>query len=224
MAHYEVEIKSLLGEQAKADELKAKMCELDPTCACVSTNSQLNHYFTGGDINELFKQTEHLFTGDQHEKFQHIVKKGNDFSVRTRQRDEEVLLVVKASVDGGTSENTVKRLEFEESVDISLAELDALVAQAGYTYQAKWSRSREEYSYKGANVCLDKNAGYGYLAEFEKIVDAEDAVDEVRQEIDTLMSELGVEELSQERLARMFDHYNQNWADYYGTDKTFTIE
>jgi len=39
-----------------------------------------------------------------------------------------------------------------------------------------------------------------------------------------LMAELGVAELPQDRLARMFDFYNQNWPDYYGTDKTFTIE
>jgi hypothetical protein len=38
------------------------------------------------------------------------------------------------------------------------------------------------------------------------------------------MQELGVDELAQDRLARMFAHYNQNWPDYYGTDKTFTIE
>jgi hypothetical protein len=38
------------------------------------------------------------------------------------------------------------------------------------------------------------------------------------------MKNLGVEELSQERLQRMFDYYNKNWAEYYGTDKTFSIE
>ena len=236
MAHFEVEVKSLLGEADQALALKKKMCDLDPACACVATNKQLNHYFQGGDIHKLYEKVEHLFSGEQHDKFKKIVDKGSDFSVRTRQkakgeaspdgtyRDDEVLLVVKASMDGGTSENTVSRMEFEETTAISLGELDALVQEAGYEYQAKWSREREEYTYKGANVSLDKNAGYGYLAEFEKIVDEEHQIDEVRKEIDTLMQELGVEELSQERLARMFEHYNQNWPDYYGTDKTFVIK
>lgn len=224
MAHFEVEVKSLLGAEDKANELKAKMCELDPACACVSTNKQLNHYFKGGDIEALYEKTHHLVDGEELEKFKTIMEKGSDFSVRTRQKDDEVLLVVKAAVDGGTSENTIKRLEFEEKVSVSLDELDELVLSAGYEYQAKWSREREEYSYKGANVCLDKNAGYGYLAEFEKIVQGEDEVDEVKEEIDRLMAELEVEELPQERLARMFDFYNQNWSDYYGTDRTFTIE
>ena len=224
MAHLEIEVKSLLGEEKNAAALREKMCELDPACACVATNKQLNHYFEGGDIDELYKKTEHLFKGDQHDKFKKIVEKGENFSVRTRQKDDEVLLVIKASVDEGTSENTVSRLEFEEPVKVSLDELDNLVQASGYKYQAKWSREREEYTYKGANVSLDKNAGYGFLAEFEKIIDDDSLLLETRREIDELMNELGVEELPQDRLARMFDHYNQNWPDYYGTDKTFNIE
>ena len=224
MAHYEVEVKTLLGPVENAEALKAKMCELDPACACVSKNNQLNHYFEGGDINDLYDKTHHWVDGPELEKFQQMLEKGSNFSVRTRQKDDEVLLVVKASVDEGTSENTVSRLEFEEAVAVSLDELDALVLEAGYTYQAKWSREREEYTYKGANVCLDRNAGYGYLAEFEKLTEDESSLGAIREDIDALMAELGVEELSQDRLARMFDHYNQNWPDYYGTDKTFIIE
>jgi predicted adenylyl cyclase CyaB len=224
MSHYEVEIKSLLGGEENAKKLKEKMCELDPGCSCVSTNKQLNHYFKDGNVTMLFEKTKYLFSDAEREKFKKMVEKGSAFSVRTRQKDEEVLLVVKASLDEGTSENTVSRLEFEEKVPVLLAELDALVEESGYTYQAKWSREREEYTYKGANICLDKNAGYGYLAEFEKIVDDESMLEGVRKDLDALMAELGVEELSQDRLERMFAHYNENWPEYYGTDKTFTID
>ncbi len=224
MAHFEIEVKSLLGELDKAESLRDRMLELDPDCTCVSQNKQLNHYFTGGKIVDLFEKTKHLFSDDQKDKFKILVKKGSVFSVRTRQRNDEILLVAKASIDEGSSENTVKRLEFEESVQITLDELDKLVLSADFTYQAKWSRERDEYAYKGANVCIDKNAGYGYLAEFEKIVANESEVDKVRDEIDVLMLELGMVELGQDRLARMFAHYNDNWGDYYGTDKTFIIE
>ena len=224
MSHFEIEVKSLLGEAEKAKVLKEKMQELDPSCACVSVNKQLNHYFEGGDLKALYEKTTPLFSPEQREKLHTLVEKAGRSSVRTRQRDDEVLLVVKLAIDEGTSENTVKRMEFEEPVDITLDELDALVQEAGYRYQAKWSREREEYVYKGVNVCLDKNAGYGYLAEFEKIVHDENEADKVRAELDAIMSELGVEELSQDRLARMFAYYNENWPDYYGTDKTFTIE
>lgn len=224
MSHFEIEIKSFLGGADHAEALKAKMQELDPNYKHVSSNKQLNHYFQDGDLQKLYENVESLFTGEQHEKFKKIAERGTDFSVRSRQRDEEVLLVVKASLDEGTSENTVKRMEFEESVLITLDELDKRVLDAGFSYQAKWSREREEYEYKGANVCLDKNAGYGYLAEFEKIVTDESEVDAVKDEIDLLMKELGVVELEQDRLARMFAHYNENWPEYYGTDKTFLIE
>lgn len=224
MAQYEIEVKTLLGAQEHADALKARMTELDPSCTCVSTNKQLNHYFIGGDIHDLFEKTKHLFSEDAQQKFQYIAEKGASFSIRTRQKDGVILLVVKASVDEGSSSNAVSRLEFEEPVDATLDELDALAHEAGFEYQAKWSREREEYTYKGANVCIDKNAGYGFLAEFEKVVLDETPLESVREEIFTLMSELGVEELPQDRLERMFAHYNTNWSDYYGTDKTFIIE
>jgi adenylate cyclase class IV len=224
MAHYEIEIKSLLGAKENAEALRTKMCELDPACACVSTNTQLNHYFKDGELMELYKNTEHLFTAEQKEKFKHIAEKGTDFSVRSRQRNDEVLLVVKASVDAGTSANSVSRLEFEEPVSVTLAELDALILGAGFVYQAKWSRERAEYSYKGANVAIDKNAGYGYLAEFEKILADGEDIAAARMEIEALMGELGVEELPQDRLERMFAHYNKEWPNYYGTEKTFVIE
>ncbi len=223
MAHFEIEIKSLLGSKEKADALVENMRELDSDFTLTAENKQLNHYFEGGDIHALYAATEHLFSGEQHEKFKRMAEKGKDFSVRTRQRDDEVLLVVKASVDEGTSANTVSRLEFEEAVSLSLADLDALLLQSGYRYQAKWSREREEYAYKGSNVCIDKNAGYGYLAEFEQVTDDEASIAAVRSELEALMAELGVSELPQDRLARMFAHYNQNWSQYYGTNETFTI-
>lgn len=223
-AHYEVEVKSLLGEEKHAAALKDKMCKLDPACACVARNKQLNHYFKDGDMGKLFKNAGHLFGEEAQKKLRHVVEKGKAFSVRSRQKNDQVLLVVKASVDEGTSENTVSRLEFEEPVEISLSELDELVQSAGFIYQAKWSREREEYTYKGANVCLDKNAGYGYLAEFEKVIDDESLLADARTEIDALMKELGVGELPQDRLERMFAYYNDNWPEYYGTDKTFVVE
>ncbi len=224
MSQYEIEVKTLLGEKENAEALKRMMYELDPSCSRVSENKQLNHYFTGGNLTDLFSKTEHLFSDEAKEKFRHIAEKGTNFSVRTRQKDETVLLVLKASVGDDTSSNGVSRLEFEEAVPTSLDELDALVQEAGFTYQAKWSREREEYAYKGANVCIDRNAGYGYLAEFEKVVNDELILEDVRGEIDALMRELGVAELPQDRLERMFAHYNEKWPEYYGTDKTFIVE
>jgi adenylate cyclase class IV len=85
---------------------------------------------------------------------------------------------------------------------MSLDELDKLVQDAGYAYQAKWSREREEYKCLGTNVTLDKNAGYGWLAEFERVVTDESEVGAAKAEIATLMAQLGVC-LLQRTLARI---------------------
>lgn len=224
MSHFEIEVKSLLGDEATATRLKEKMCALDPECVLIGANKQLNHYFEGGEMEDLYEAVKDLFDEEKQEKLKATIDRGTEFSIRSRQKDAEVLLVIKASIDEGTSANTVKRMEFEESVSITLDELDERILNAGFTYQAKWSREREEYTFKGASVSLDKNAGYGYLAEVEKIVHDESEADRVREEIDELMAELEIIELNQDRLARMFAHYNANWPDYYGTDKIFVIE
>ena len=224
MARYEIEIKSLLGDEENAVVLKTRMHELDPACVCVGKNKQLNHYFKDGNIKLLLEKAKDFFSKSVQEKFQEIMEKGSECSVRTRQKDDEVLLVVKASVDASTSANSVSRMEFEDPISVSLAVLDASLLDVGFVYQAKWSREREEYAYKGATVCLDRNAGYGYLAEFEKMTDDESVLPAVRGELVALMAELGAEELPQDRLERMFAHYNEHWREYYGTDKTFIIE
>jgi len=107
---------------------------------------------------------------------------------------------------------------------MSIDNLDAILLESGFEYQAKWSRERVEYSFDNINVCIDKNAGYGYLAEFEMVIANSDETQMAEENIRGIMARVGVEELDQARLARMFDYYNQNWRDYYGTEKTFTIE
>ena len=222
---YEVEVKSLLGDQEKAELLKQKLFERDPECVLHKTSSQLNHYFEGGDVGNLVTVFTGKLSEETLEKLARIRDGGSNVSVRSREANEEVRFVVKASVGDDSSANGVARIEIEESLPgVTLDELDALIQEAGYTYQAKWSRAREEYKTGPFSVCLDKNAGYGYLAEFERVVEDEALLAEARKEIDLLMGELGVEELSQDRLERMFAHYNQHWPKYYGTDTIFVIE
>lgn len=221
---YEIEIKSLLGTKEKADALVENMCALDPQSACVSKNKQLNHYFVGGDVKKLAEAVAPLFPEAEQKKLFDVAERGTEFSVRSRDKDSTVFLVIKASVDDTTSSNGISRIEFEEEVSLSLDELDQKISDAGFSCQAKWSRAREEYSFKGVNVCLDKNAGYGYLAEFEKMVGDEKEIEAARNELRSLMAEVGVDELSQDRLERMFAHYNEHWPEYYGTDNVFTIE
>ena len=127
-------------------------------------------------------------------------------------------------MDDTSSSNGTARQEFEEVVKISLAELDRLLLDSGFKYQAKWSRVREQYKYGDFNVCLDKNAGYGYLVEFESIIEDKSKVGETKKRLREEIKKFDLIELDQARLARMFDHYNKHWPEYYGTDKVFNVE
>lgn len=218
---YEVEIKSLLGEEENAVALKNKLSNFD--AKLVSKNKQLNHYFVGGVLENVSISLQKYLSDDTVNKFKDILSKVSDFSVRTRDKDGVVLFVLKASVDNTTSSNGITRIEFEEKVPMTLEELDQLLIDAGFAYQAKWSREREEYACRGMSICLDKNAGYGWLAEFEKIVHKEEELEAARNEIKALMKEFGIKELEQQRLEKMFEFYNANWKDYYGTNKVFTV-
>ena len=223
MQAFEVEVKTLLGDAKKAETLRRRMREVDADTKLISKNVQLNHYFIDGDLSALSVPLEGHLSPEARAKLEDLAGRAKSFSLRTRDKDGTVLLVLKASVGDDTSANGVARMEFEEKVALSLETLDELVQKAGFRYQAKWSRGREEYLCKVVAVCLDKNAGYGWLAEFEQVVQNEGEVEAARTEIYTLMRECGVEELPQERLERMFAFYNTHWPDYYGTDKIFTV-
>lgn len=226
MSHYEVEIKVLLGHEEAAHKLLEQIEWLWLSPKLIGENAQLNHYFVHQKTEDFLEYVEKHISQDEREKFRHIMKQGKKHSIRTREVSGDTILVVKASVDDTTSENGVARLEWEyifpkKPIDA----VDTLILESGGEYQAKWSRKRKEYDLSnGMVVCLDKNAGYGYLAEFEKITHDQEGIDSIKKEILALIDRLGHKELDQWRLARMFDHYNKNWAEYYGTEKVFTIE
>ena len=225
MSSYEVEIKCLLGGKESADSLLARMKEKDPGLQQVSSHKQLNHYFVGGDLHQLYENITPFLKEEEKGQLQLLALEAKNFSLRTRWADGDVILVLKISVDEGTSFNTIGRREFEVKMpNLTLEELDQLVLKSSFEYQAKWSRERTEYKYLGANATIDKNAGYGYLAEFEKVINDEAKVAEAKTRLREVVSELALEELDQARLERMFAYYNANWRDYYGTDKVFVVE
>ena len=221
MSLYEIEIKSLLGSKENADSLRHKISERYGKL--VAQNNQLNHYFVVSDVNKFRESFEKFIPEDNKDAFAKIVNEGKNISVRTRDTDGEVKFVIKASIGDDSSSNGVSRMEFESKMNMTLDDLDQALLDAGLEYQAKWSRERGEYKLNDVNICIDKNAGYGHLAEFEKVVSEPNLVASTRQDLVGLMRESGVEELKQNRLERMFAHYNANWRDYYGTDKVFSI-
>lgn len=225
MSHqYEIEIKSLLGGEEKATALIAKMKELDSEVKLLGESTQLNHYFVGGDAEKIFTNIAPHVAEEKIEAFKKVLYEGKNISVRTRKANDRILFVVKASIDDTTSSNGTARIEFEtDTPALSLDDLDKLLLDAGCTYQAKWSRDRKEYTFKDIVVCIDRNAGYGYLAELEKIVQNGEEAEKVKQDLREMIRTLGIEELPQDRLERMFAHYNEHWPEYYGTENIFTI-
>ena len=220
-ASYEIEIKSLLGGRDAADRLLAEMKRVDPSFKKTGGSRQRNHYFEGnGDWENVAAA---LADDGARKEFLELARAAKDFSLRTRDADGKVLLVLKAAIDDTTSVNGTARREFEAPVALTLDELDKIILDAGFTYQAKWSREREEFSFGGANVTIDKNAGYGYLAEFEMIEGDPSRAEETKAKLRDLMQQVGAKELAQDRLARMFAYYNEHWRDYYGTDNIFVI-
>lgn len=221
--NFEIEIKSLLGSRENADKLIGAM-KNDGSFLALGSHKQLNHYFIGGDLGKLAHLLHDHIEHDKAHQLTDLAARAKNFSVRTRGADRKVIIVLKITVDDTTSSNGTARLEFESEVEMKLEDLDKLVLSAGFEYQAKWSRERQDFKYKDMNVSIDKNAGYGYLAEFEKVITDASKADETKGYIRNLMSDLEIIELAQDRLERMFAYYNNHWQDYYGTDKIFTID
>lgn len=198
----------------------------------------------------VFRTIAPLLPKEKQKELSHIIKHAKSgVSIRTREADGKVFFILKASIGDDSSANGVSRIEFECVIPhfadkvgdcgatnaahanenkaqrtITLEELDKKLLDAGLVVQAKWSREREHYDLGVLHVTVDKNAGYGYLAEFEKMIDDGREAEYAKQELKALMTELGCQELPQKRLERMFKYYNEHWRDYYGTDRTFVIE
>jgi adenylate cyclase class IV len=225
---YEIEIKCLLGGKEAADSLRAKLQERDANLKLLRTNKQLNHYFTGSGLHELLPVLGQRVAASEKKRFEEVVRAAKAYSLRTRWIEGEpgVRIVIKAAVDNTTSANGTARIEFDSIVPgiHSLDELDKLLLGAGFHYEAKWSREREEYQFLDAHVTIDKNAGYGYLAEFEIVATDASRAEETKKHLRAMMAGLGVEELDAARLERMFAYYNIHWPEYYGTEKIFIVQ
>ena len=222
---YEIEIKSLLGSKENADVLRARMRAHDSDFHELGkTNKHLNHYFVGGDLPALRSVMTSYLDPAASENLAATIAKAKEYSLRSRSADGKILLVLKVAMDNTTSANGTGRLEFEAPPEgLTLDDLDRLILSCGFNYEAKWSREREEYLFCGAHVTIDKNAGYGYLAEFEIVAADAIQIESTKERLRGLMKTVGAEELDAARLERMFAYYNAHWPDYYGTDKVFTV-
>jgi adenylate cyclase class IV len=223
---YEIEVKVLLQTREAADKLLENIAHTGLECRHIGDEKQLNHYFTGGKLPALAAEFRDRLSVDEHEALTVIAMNAKDYSVRTRDTVDERILVVKASINNDSSELGLTRREWEAKfTDLTIDEIDALVLGAGFEYLSKWSRERETYELEnGITLVIDKNAGYGYVAEFERVIDDEKRSVHERDYIIAVIESLGFHEFDHDLHTRMFEHYNARWREYYGTDKTFSLE
>lgn len=213
----EVEVKALIGD----DDRKAMILSRDLDTYFTGKESQLNHYFKANEesISLFSKKFPDFFEGYREKAGSAIP------SVRTREiNGSEVYLIFKATIGDDSSENGSARIEHEELMEWSIDDLDAILEHCGMMVRSKWSRDRWNYWKDGFTICLDKNAGYGWLLEIEYITSAQEHVERSRTSALKLLQEFGLEELDPHRLERMFAYYEANWRTYYGTDKRFILE
>ncbi len=222
MNNIEVEVKILLQSLEKKD-LFLKACEQKHPLNESHKNSQLNHYFTWWDLSALQNNINSYLDDSQREELQTLITKAKSFSARTRKSNDDVIFVLKASVDETNSINGTGRLEFEVTVPLSIEELDTIFLDSGFNYETKWSRNRVEYNFWDYTLCIDENSGYWFLAEIEKVVPDGQDIDVIKSDIRTLIQELWHEELSQDRVNRMYEHYIHVWPHYYGTKNWFNV-
>lgn len=220
----EVEVKSLLGTKEKAGIFRTQLLA-SGEAKLVYKGKSINHYFLNPkDFSVWYDKLSDWLKPERLVELKSMIEKASDISVRTRETETNVILVVKVAIDKTTSSNGISRLEFEEKTKTILAELDQQLLDSGFSYQAKWSRIREEYKYQDFSVCLDRNAGYGYLVEFELNLDDQVKVLGAKDRILAEMQKFRLQELDQVRLSRMFDYYNKHWTEYYGTERVFNID
>lgn len=221
---YEIEIKSLLASQAAVNDVLAKAKHLYPDFTKVGEQHQLNHYFIGGTLAALMATFSGILSADQQTQLQQIADRATSINVRSRQKNDTVLLIVKGSLDATSAVHSHQRMEFEAEVPLSLAELDDLIVKSGWHIEAKWQADRVLYTAGGVTLDTFFTPGYGYLIEFERVVHSTAERSAAHATVVAMMDQLGVSELPNDRPERMFAYYNAHWQDYYGTKKTFTVE
>jgi len=74
MNTFEIEIKVLLGDEAKAQEVIEKIKHHDPKTYLMDKNSQLNHYFLPqGNFEKLTETLKTYIHPDNHDKLYQVI-------------------------------------------------------------------------------------------------------------------------------------------------------
>jgi len=80
----------------------------------------------------------------------------------------------------------------------------------GYNVQIKWFRKRHNFKWQGIDVAIDFTKGYGYIIEFEKIVE-ENEKEKTLGMLKEKFQLLNIPLTSREEFDQKFQYYKENW-------------
>lgn len=106
--------------------------------------------------------------------------------------------------------------EFREEIEIKVEneyfeKLEDLFKILGYDVEIKWFRTRWQFLWEGINVSVDYTKGYGYIIEFEKIV--EDKPEQEYLNLKSKLEDLGIQISSKDEFDQQFKNYKENWKE-----------
>jgi adenylate cyclase class IV len=220
----ELELKALIENPV---ELQAKIeNKYDMSCCTKVYSEQLNHYFSEDKkaLNNLISTYYGIAIDNKVNNGTQELLLASKLAVRTRwDSTQGTLLIFKYSLIDENSINGTIRKELEFPVDVDLTTFDNYLLDCGYSYQSKWSRKRTQYSFdSGWNLCLDNNAGYGFLLEVEYVATEEEYAtkkDYLMYKAKLFLDTLNLVELKESLLTAMFNYYSSKYDEFYATNK-----
>lgn len=233
--NYEIELKVLLWNSFPPTTFIKALSKDFKSVVERWEESHRNHYFEIPHRTQILPAFEERLPIDHEDKLLIAnFRNGKDIVVRTREIQandtKRVILVMKSTVDEWTSQNGTIRKELEIPVPLAIEDLDSiLIACAEIRPQAKWSRTRKTFDVVDKDwfyftVCLDKNAGYWFIVEFEVVVNKPSVIESTKKKLQDCIQHMWLRELPADQLHRMFEFYNKNWESFYQTENYFFIK
>ncbi|NLL44190.1 MAG: CYTH domain-containing protein [Mollicutes bacterium] len=96
----------------------------------------------------------------------------------------------------------------------------------GYEIEIKWYRKRLELTFKDFEVTIDYTVGYGYIVEFELMVEDDKKIEEAKNKLNEVFKEFNIADTPNAVFNKKIQDYKVNWHKYTKdvNDNEFLIE
>lgn len=108
--------------------------------------------------------------------------------------------------------------EQREEVEIKFSKddferLEQMFLSLGYNIQIKWFRKRNNFKWQDIDVAVDSTKGYGYIIEFEKLVE-ENEKEKTLEFLKEKFNILNISMTSREEFDQKFNYYKEHWKEF----------